>query len=63
MISDPWSAKGNYAIRGELDKNGFKVVTIMAASGPVDAKGEISEDGNKMIIDVSQKSRSTYTRK
>ena len=23
----------------------------MSASGPIDAKGEISEDGNKMIID------------
>jgi len=63
MIDDPWNPRGKEAIRGELDKSGFKVVRIMSASGPIDAKGEISEDGNKMIIDASQKARSTYTRK
>jgi hypothetical protein len=54
---------GSEALRGELDKNGFKKVQIISAIGPLDAKGQISEDGNKMIIDDGEKCRVTYTRK
>jgi hypothetical protein len=63
MIDDPWNPRGKEAIRGELDKSGFKVVKIMSAGGPLDSKGEISEDGNKMVIDASDKARLTLTRK
>jgi hypothetical protein len=63
IIDDPWNPKGREAIRGELDKNGFKKVYLMAGAGPLDSKGKISEDGNKMIIDDGEKARSTYTRK
>lgn len=55
--------KGSEAVRGELDKNGFKKVQIMSYFGPLDAKGQISDDGNKMIIDDGEKARVTYTRK
>ena len=63
MIDDSWNPKGAESIRGELDKSGFKKVQIMSGMGPLDAKGQISEDGNKMIIDDGEKARSTYTRK
>jgi hypothetical protein len=63
MIEQPWMPKGSEAIRGELDKSGFKKVQIMSGEGPLDAKGQISEDGNKMIIDDGEKARGTYTRK
>ncbi len=63
MIDDPWNPKGRESIRGELDKNGFKKVQIMSGMGPLDSKGQISEDGNKMIINDGEKSRVTFTRK
>jgi hypothetical protein len=63
MIDDPYNRKGSQNLRGELDRSGFKKVQIMASVGPLDAKGTISEDGNKMIIDDGIKVRSTYTRK
>jgi hypothetical protein len=63
MIDDPYNQKGSTVIRGELDKNGIKKVTVMTAMGPQDAKGEISDDGNKIIIDVYAKGKQTLTRK
>lgn len=64
MIKDPWNPKGAEAIRGELDKNGFKKVQMMSTKeGPIDAKGTISEDGNKMVIDNGERAKATYTRK
>lgn len=55
--------EGSESIRGELDKSGFKKVQIMSGFGPLDSKGQISEDGNKMVIDDGEKARHTYTRK
>ncbi len=63
MKDDPWNPKGVESIRGELDKSGFKKVQIMSAAGPLDSKGKISENGNKMIIDDGEKARHIYTRK
>ena len=64
MKDDPWNPKGAEAIRGELDKNGFKKVQMMSTKeGPIDAKGTISEDGNKMMIDNGDRAKATYTRK
>jgi hypothetical protein len=64
MRDDPWSAKGAESIIGELDKSGFKKVQIMsAAAGPMDSKGKISQDGNKIVIDDGEKVRQTYTRR
>jgi len=62
-MGNPWTPPGSEAMRGELDKNGFKKVQIISAIGPLDSKGQISEDGNKMIIDDGEKCRVTYTRK
>jgi len=54
---------GTAGTRGELDKNGFKRVSIIAPSGPWDAKGQISEDGNKIVIDEGRVMRQILTRK
>ena len=63
MMNDPYNAKGSTVIRGELDKTGVKKVTVMTGMGPQDGKAEISEDGNKIIIDVYDKGKQTLTRK
>ncbi len=69
MIDDPWNKKGSQALQGELDKGGIKKVKIFAiyaASKPIEvieAKGRISDNGNKMIIDDGEKVRCTATRK
>ena len=63
MIDDPWNQKGSQSLQGELDKSGIKKVTILARSGPIEAKGQISDDGNKIIIDDGYKARLTLTRK
>jgi hypothetical protein len=65
MIDDPWNLKGSQSLQGELDKGGIKKVTIFSASGMVvaEAKGQISDDGNKIIIDDGGERRLTLTRK
>ena len=63
MIDDPWNKKGAEAIRGELDKSGFKNVQIITPLGSYDAKGKISDGANKMEIDSAARARLTATRK
>ena len=65
MIDDPYNLKGSQSLQGELDKSGIKKVTITGASGMFvsEAKGQISDDGNKIIIDDGVQIRLTLTRK
>ena len=63
MKDDPFYSKGWESIRAELDKNGFKKVEMLTVLGDLDSKGEISDDGNKIIIDDGEKRRMTLTRK
>ena len=63
LIGSQWVPKGSETIRGELDKSGFKKVQIMSAMGPQDAEGEISESGNKIIIDAKDKIKITLIRR
>jgi hypothetical protein len=63
MIDDPRNKKGKEAIRGELDKSGFKNVELISRAGPITSKGKISDDGNKMEIDSAGQARATATRK
>jgi hypothetical protein len=56
--------KGSEQIKGELDKSGFKQVQIISSRfGNSDAKGQISEDGNRIIIDDGENLKLTFTRK
>ena len=46
-----------------LDKSGFKNVFLITGGGPFPCKGQISEDGNKILIDLENKAKLTMTRK
>ena len=67
LISSPslgqQSLVGTYKlISHELALGGINKVTLFAASGPEEAKGKISDDGNKIIFDDGRH-RVTLTRK
>jgi len=54
---------GGPSVRGELDQNGFKRVEMFAGSGsPVPCRGEISEDGKKIVLDDKWMVKVTLTR-
>ncbi len=63
MKNNMFQTSGSETIRGELDKDGIKKAQIMTYEGPLDAKGKISEDGSKIIIDDGELVRLTLTRK
>ena len=63
MRDDEFHTKGSEQLRGELGKDGFKKIQIMSAHGALDAKSEISDDGNKMTFDSADMTRLTYIRK
>jgi hypothetical protein len=62
MIDDPWGIKGSLAIKGDLTRGGFNVYT-MSNVGLTNSDGQVSEDGNKIVIDAAQKTKWTLTRK
>ena len=54
---------GSPSLRGELDKDGFRRVEIVLGSGsPAPVKGQISENGKKIILDDGWSVRVTLTR-
>ena len=63
MIDDPYNFKGSQSLQGELDKSGIKKVTMLTVAGLIEAKGQISDDGNKIVIDDGKERRITLTRK
>ena len=63
MKIDKYNLPNSVAFRGELDKDGIKKLTWMTDAGPMDTKGEVIEDGNKIIIDDGEKARATLIRK
>jgi len=63
MMDDPWNQKGTTSIRGDLNKGGFKNVYVVGPAGSTNCNGEISEDGNKIVVDDNQRVRVTLTRK
>ena len=63
MMDDEWYSKGWVSIRAELDKSGFKKVEMLTNLGVLDSKGQISDGGNKIIIDDGEKRKMTLTRK
>jgi hypothetical protein len=63
MKFDKFHFPDSVAFRGEIDKDGIKKLQYMTDAGPNDTKAEISEYGNKIIMDDGEKARSTLTRK
>jgi hypothetical protein len=65
MIGTQYVQKDAVSIKGELDKNGVKKVRVVvqtAGDYGAECKAQISEDGNKIIIDA-EIIRVTLTRK
>jgi type 1 fimbria pilin len=55
---------GDRSMQGEVDKNGVKKIEVISARGSIlPSNCKISENGNKMNIDVPQKIRLTLIRK
>ena len=66
MIGTQYVPKDAESIRGELDKNGIKELGLVLRTFPeyvLECKAQISEDGNKIIIDGGKRIRATLTRK
>lgn len=56
--------KSTEQIKGDLDKNRFKQIQIESSFfGVSEAKGQVSEDGNKIIVEDGQRFKLTFTRK
>lgn len=57
------ASAGSPSLRGELDQTGFsKVWTVDPGGTPWAGKGQISEDGTKLVIDNEKHARVTLTR-
>jgi hypothetical protein len=55
---------GGKCMQSEVDKNGVKKIEVISGQGSIlPGNCKISEDGNKINIDVPQKIRLTLTRK
>ena len=70
QIGSKWVPKGAETIKGELDKDGFKVVYSFIASRAMDGsfdweecKWEISEKGNKVDLDCGERLKTTLIRR
>ena len=65
-IGGGYVPKDAVSIKGELDKNGIKMVRVVMMQGQDGEEcyaNQISEDGNKIIIDGCKNVRVTLTRK
>ena len=63
LKATPYHSAGSETLRGEVDKNGIKKLQCITGMGPMDAVGQISDDGKTITIDIPDKGRSTMTRK
>ena len=70
LIGDLWVGKNQEAVKGELEKNGFRKVHAFAYDMHhpgaqwvqwVPSKGKISEDGNKIVIRARPSHQSIMT--
>ena len=70
QIGSEWVPKGAETIKGELDKDGFKVIYSYIASEAMDGsfvwdecEWKISNNGNKIALDCGKRIKTTLTRK
>jgi hypothetical protein len=50
-------------VKIDSEKNGFKHVMLSEGTGPCSCSGKLSEDGNKIVLDLENKVKLTMTRK
>jgi hypothetical protein len=62
LMDDQYHKKGSKALRGELDIGGIKYVYLIR-QGASEAKCQISDDGNKIMMDDGINHKVTLTRK
>jgi hypothetical protein len=62
VTDDKYHKKGSKALKGELDKGGIKYA-YMIRQGATEAKCQISDDGNKIMMDDGIEHKVTLTRK
>jgi len=62
LKATPYHSAGSETLRGEVDKNGIKKLQCITGMGPMDAVGQIGDDGKTITIDIPDKGRSTMTR-
>ena len=58
-----YAQAGSEGARGELDKGGFKNARIVVSVGPQNAKGQMSGDGNRFVLEDGRSAKQTYTRR
>ncbi len=63
LLGSPRKPKGSKTMEGELDETGFKKVQIFTRAGPLDLKGKILSNGNRIILDDGEKIRLTLIRR
>jgi len=50
LIGSEWYPKDTEAIKGELEKDGFKSLQVYTAYGWISSKPEIDQEGNRIVI-------------
>ena len=63
MDNGPGRPANSMIIEIDSEKNGFKQVMLFTGQGPRPCKGQISEDGNKILLDLDNKAKVSMTRK
>jgi hypothetical protein len=63
MDNGPGEPPNSMIIEIDLEKNGFKHVVLSEGTKPCPCNGKLSEDGNKILLDLENRVRLTMTRK
>jgi len=63
MDNGPGRPVNSMIIEIDSEKSGFKQVMLFTGAGPRPCTGKLSEDGNKILLDLENKAKLTMTRK
>jgi hypothetical protein len=63
MDNGPGRPANSMIIEIDSEKNGFKQVILFTGAGPRPCSGKLSEDGDKIFLDLENKAKLTMTRK
>jgi hypothetical protein len=63
MDNGPGRPANSMIIEIDSEKNGLKQVMLFTGQGPRPCSGKLSEDGNKVILDLENKAKLTLIRK
>jgi hypothetical protein len=63
LDNGPGEPPNSIVVEINSEKNSFKQVFISEGAGPCQCNGKLSEDGNKIVLDLKNKVKLTMTRK